>query len=120
MNNMQTLLKHMFIHMLRIKMFHFQCPRYGQHKISDVYYESFNSKFDKFFEVAQGVYKKLKMTEIKLPSFDTCPENIDSHLDNFILLLKTLDNIIDNKELLTIRDDMVNDVSQFKYLLTFS
>lgn len=120
MNNLETLLKHMFIHMIRIKMFHFQCPKYSQHKISDAYYEEFSKKFDKFFEIAQGINERFAIVDFKLPSFDICPKNIILHLNNFIEMLKSLDNIIDNRELLTIRDEMINDVSQFKYLLSFS
>lgn len=120
MNNFETLLKHMFIHMIRIKMYHFQCPKYGQHKISDTYFDEFNKKFDKFFEIAQGIHSRFTIVDFKLPSFDICPKNIVLHLNHFIEMMQSLDNIINNKELLTIRDDMINDVSQFKYLLSFS
>ena len=119
-NELVELLKLMFVHMIRIKMYHFQCPKYSQHKISDAYYDKYNTKFDNFFEMAQGIYGRFTITNLKLPSFDLCPKSIVVHLDNFIVLMRSLDNVLDNKELLTIRDDMINDVFQLKYLLTFS
>lgn len=119
MSHLELFLKHMFIHKMRIKMFHFQSNTFGHHKSSDDYYSKFCNNFDKFFEIAQGKYGRFNIKSLKIPPFDVQTNNIVVHINNFIVLLRSLDHFIDCKELLTLRDEMVNDVLQLKYLLSF-
>jgi len=46
--------------------------------------------------------------------------NIIEHVDNFIsILVKTSDFYKDKSDLMNIRDDIIVDANQFKYLLSF-
>lgn len=117
----EMLLVVMFKHQIKIKMFHFQTGKYGFHKASDQYLESLNDKFDKFMEVSQGIFGKFKLNQMDFSIQTLNDNNINKELDEFISVLKSLDNLIDKKpELLNIRDEMVADAQQFKYLLTFN
>ncbi|QKF94652.1 hypothetical protein QKU48_gp1194 [Fadolivirus algeromassiliense] len=117
---LEKLLKVMFKHQLQLKMYHFQTNGYGAHKASDSYLEKFESNLDKFMEVAQGIFGKLDTKSISL-NFDTLTdETITGELDNFTNLLRQLDTYMaKNTELLNIRDEMIGDAQQLKYLLTF-
>lgn len=109
-----------FKHQLQLKMYHFQTKSYGAHKASDAYLETFADKLDKFMEVAQGPFGRLNMQAITL-NFSVVNDNtIQQELDDFIKLLKEWnETYLSYPELLNIRDEMVADAEQLKYLLTF-
>ena len=116
----EKLVRVFFKHQMQLKMFHFQTKNYGAHKASDSYLEEFANNFDKFMEVAQGTFGKLESQNMTF-SFDTLNDNtITEELENFINLLKQLDAyLIRNSDLLNIRDEMVGNAQQLKYLLSF-
>lgn len=116
----EKLVRVFFKHSMQLKMFHFQTKNYGAHKASDSYLEEFANNFDKFMEIAQGTFGKLESQNMTF-SFDTLNDNtITEELDNFINLLKQLDAyLIRNSDLLNIRDEMVGNAQQLKYLLSF-
>ena len=120
MRNLDNLLQSLFKHQLRIKMFHFQTKKYGAHKASDDYLSKFSGNLDKIMEVAQGHFGRLTTTNINV-SFTTINDNnIVSELDSFIDVMKSLDAPLNNyTDLLNIRDEIIGDAAQFKYLLTF-
>ena len=95
-----NIIKIFFQHQLEIKMYHFQTKLYGAHKASDMYHGGFLEKMDKFLEAAQGIAGQTKLQTVDLK-------------------FKTLDDMIINKDLLAIRDEMIADANQFKYLLLF-
>lgn len=109
-----------FRHQLKIKMYHFQTTLYGAHKASDSYLEVFEGKLDRFMEVAQGIVGKFTISTMKL-NINTLTElTIIEELNNFIKILKLFDKAMNGQsELLNIRDELVADAEQFKYLLTF-
>lgn len=112
--------KQFFKHQLQLKMFHFQTKNYSSHKASDAYLTTFEDKFDKFIEVAQGAFGRLNMKEIDLKFTIIDDNTIFTELDKFIKMLRGYDEFLSNySELLNIRDEFIADAEQLKYLLTF-
>ena len=116
----EDILMFFFRHQIKIKMYHFQTESYGAHKASDSYLETFEQKLDKFMEVAQGIVGKLQTKNINLNIATVNDKTILEELNTFIKTLRMFDKVIATySELLNIRDEMVGDAEQFKYLLTF-
>ena len=112
--------KSFFRHQLLLKMFHFQTKQYGAHKASDTYLEKFADHLDKYIEVAQGAFGRLDMKELDIKFIIANDDTIIAELDKFIVVLKEYDTIlVGYSELLNIRDEIVADAEQLKYLLTF-
>jgi len=106
-----------FVHQITIKMFHFQTKKMANHKSADMYLANFQSNFDRFMEVWQGRAGRVKEEAIKLVFPLVDDQTIDKHL---ISMIKFLTDIVDiSIDLSAIRDEMVEDLNQFKYLLSF-
>ena len=117
---MELLLEEMFKHELQIKMYHFQTQYYGAHKASDAYLEKFRDNLDRFMEVAQGIFGRLSQSKIDLRIDMATDNNIVDELNKFVLRLVQLDAIFTGKtDLLAIRDEILADLNQLKYLITF-
>jgi hypothetical protein len=106
-------------HQVIMKLFHFQTKAYGGHKTSDSYLSKFLENMDKFMEVAQGIYGR-----VDLKHFDICgnvisDSSITHCLTSFGKYLESMTDRIKCTDLLSIRDEMLGEVNQFKYLLTF-
>ena len=112
-----TLLNHQVV----MKLFHFQTNLYGAHKASDSYGEKFAATMDKFLEIAQGIYGKITLKKFRLTGSSHTDENIVTHLDGIVILLRSKINDIlgEYTELINVRDELVGDAEQLKYLLTF-
>jgi hypothetical protein len=108
-------------HQIVMKLFHFQTKLYGAHKASDAYLEKFAVTMDKFLEIAQGIYGRLTIKKFKLEGSSHTDENIMKHIENIIIMLRTgINDILDNyTDLINVRDELVGDIEQLKYLLTF-
>ena len=118
---MEFLLKVFFEYQIQIKMFHFQTKTYAGHKSSDEYLQKVNDKFDKFMEVAQGIFGKFTIANINIKATMMNDNNIIEHVDSFIHILKKTSGCYkDKSDLMNIRDDIIGDANQFKYLLTFN
>ena len=117
---LEVLLGTFFRHQLKIKMYHFQTGKYGAHKASDSYLETFELNLDKFMEIGQGITGKFTTKSMNL-KFDTLTDDtISAELDKFVSTLRALDEIMaSSTELLNLRDEMIGNAEQFKYLLTF-
>lgn len=122
-NNCESILCKFFEHQIQIKMLHFQTKKYGFHKTLDEYLSKFNSLFDKFMEVCQGVIEgRLNNTNININVSMVTDENIIYYIDSFIkvVLIDMIENFTDNKGLISIRDEMIAEAEQLKYLLSFN
>ena len=106
-----------FQHQLTMKMYHFQTKNYGSHKAADGYLIKYALNFDRFMEVWQGQNGTVNNKEIHVNFLTANDENISKHLDDMITFLTSLPDL--TVDLLAIRDEMVADIRQLKYLLTF-
>jgi hypothetical protein len=120
MRSLNTVAMNLLNHQIVLKLFHFQTELYGAHKASDSYLEKFASTMDKFLEIAQGIYGRLTIKKFKLEGSSHNDENILKHIEGIInLLRKNIDDVLDNyTDLINIRDELVGNAEQLKYLLT--
>jgi len=108
-------------HQIVMKLFHFQTTTYGAHKASDAYLEKFAGLMDQFLEVAQGIYGKVSLSRYAVSGNTHKNETINTHLNGMISYLKhKINTILSNyTELINLRDELLSDLEQLKYLLTF-
>ena len=108
-------------HQIVMKLFHFQTTTYGAHKASDAYLEKFAGLMDQFLEVAQGIYGKVSLSRYAVSGNTHKNETINTHLNGMISYLKNkINTILSNyTELINLRDELLSDLEQLKYLLTF-
>ena len=106
----------------QIKILHWQTNSYAQHKAFDGVYEAILDSMDTFVEVMQGKYGRFNIDSnntIKLDNYASV--NIVDFNNKFTnYLVNVLPTYFDSKdtELLNIRDEMLQEVNQLKYLLT--
>ena len=118
---LNNLAMNLFNHQIILKLFHFQTVHYGAHKASDAYLEKFAGTMDKFLEIAQGIYGKITLKKYTIKGTAHTDANIIKHIDAIITLMRTKINDIlaEYTDLINVRDEMVGDLEQLKYLLTF-
>lgn len=121
MINLNKLTMNLLNHQIVLKLFHFQTELYGAHKASDAYLEKFAQTMDKFLEIAQGIYGKITLKKYTLTGSSHSDENIIKHIDGMITLLREkIDDVLgEYTDLINIRDELVGDAEQLKYLLSF-
>jgi DNA-binding ferritin-like protein len=112
---------------LMVKLFHWKTHSYASHKASDELYSKLNEDIDKFIEVLLGKsgsridlmsHKTIKLVD--LSSQDSLINEIEK-FKNYLVGLN--DNVamkkMSNSDLYNIRDEILADLNQFLYLLTF-
>ena len=117
-----------FLEMLMmVKLFHWKTHSYATHKATDELYDSLNDNIDKFIEVLLGktgsridLMSKKTISLIDLNS----QEKLKSKIMYFKSFLVGLDNntalnSMSNSDLFNIRDEILGNLNQFLYLLTF-
>jgi hypothetical protein len=107
-----------------IKLYHWKTRSYSQHKATDELYERLNKNIDRFVEVLLGkTQTRVRNMEKRMELFD-----LDNTADfkervlAFRYYLTEMDMHLHKKtdsDLLSIRDEILADVNQFLYLLTF-
>ena len=107
-----------------IKLYHWKTHSYAQHKATDELYSKLNENIDKFVEVLLGKSKhRVKMMETKMKMYDL--ENkgeLKSHIFEYRQFLIDMHHDFSSKkdsDLFSIRDDILGDLNQFLYLLSF-
>jgi DNA-binding ferritin-like protein len=113
--------------LLMVKLFHWKTHSYATHKATDELYSKLNEDIDKFIEIFLGktgsridLMGKKSISLIDLNS----PEQLKSKIESFKSYLVGLTNnkalgSMTNTDLLNIRDEILGDMNQFLYLLTF-
>ena len=120
------LVQHFLEMLMVIKVYHWKTYSYAEHKATDELYERLNENIDKFVEVMLGKTEsrldmKGKKIEFTDPSTKKSLKNIVNKYK--ILLEDKMNKYIDiNKDtdLLNIRDEILGNINQFLYLITFS
>jgi DNA-binding ferritin-like protein len=110
-----------------VKIYHWKTQSYSTHKATDELYAKLNKDIDKFVEVLLGkIGNRVDLTKVKsIPICDfTSLEQMKKEVDNFKSYLVNLDSnkvmrSMSNSDLFNIRDEILADLNQFLYLLTF-
>lgn len=107
-----------------IKLYHWKTHSYSQHKATDELYEKLNENIDKFVEVLLGKSKhRVTMMENKMKMYDLEDKmELKEHIFEYRQFLIDLNQDFSTKkdsDLFSIRDDILADLNQFLYLLTF-
>lgn len=107
---------HKMLEMLMlIKMYHWKTSSYSAHKATDHLYASLNEHMDKFVEIWLGKNNKTLNAKMNI-SVGYVSTKLSYKVKTFISHLESLQL---DSDLLTIRDDIVGELNQFLYLLTF-
>ena len=107
-----------------VKLYHWKTHSYSQHKATDELYGRLNENIDKFVEVLLGKDgSRIDMIEknIYLKDYSETSD-FKQKIYEYREFLKDLSIYFDNRndsDLLSIRDDILADINQFLYLLTF-
>lgn len=118
----------MFLQMLNtVKLYHWKTSSYAQHKATDELYSNLNGHIDTFVEVMLGkTGGRVNLTGTKtIPLLDyTDVNNFKKEVEKYKQFLINMNkdvglNITNNSDLLNIRDEILGDLNQFTYLLTF-
>jgi DNA-binding ferritin-like protein len=113
--------------LLMIKLYHWKTNSYPTHKATDELYSKLNENIDHFIEVLLGKSGEridlTKQKSIKLIDLSS-PESLKKEIQSFKGYLVSLNNNeaiqkMTNTDLLNIRDEILGDLNQFLYLLTF-
>jgi DNA-binding ferritin-like protein len=107
--------------LLMVKLYHWRTHSFATHKATDDLYKSLNEHMDKFIEVLLGkTGSRMNFSDkksIQLIDIES-PIKLKQRIEAF---KKYLSNIqIKDTDLLNIRDEILSDLNQFTYLLTFS
>jgi len=114
-----------FIQMLNIiKIYHWKTLSYPEHKATDELYERLNENIDKFVEILLGKdQSRVKMLEKRIDLTDSDNlKDFKSKIFEYRTFLTDMNMFFDSKrdsDLLNVRDEILGDINQFLYLLTF-
>lgn len=117
-----------FLQMLNtVKLYHWKTHSYSQHKATDELYGKLNKNIDTFVEIMLGKHgNRVDLTNIKsIPIYDynnvqSFKKKINEYRHFLINMNKDADlNITNNSDLLNTRDEILGNINQFEYLLTF-
>jgi DNA-binding ferritin-like protein len=118
-----------FLTMLNtVKLFHWKTYSYATHKATDELYSNLNKNIDTFIEVLLGkTGDRVNLTgtrSISLKDF-TSVEQLKREVNDFKGYLVSLNSnpalkSMSNSDLYNIRDEILGDLNQFLYLLTFN
>ena len=114
-----------FLEILNIvKLYHWKTRSFAQHKTTDELYEHLNEHIDKFVEVLLGKDEsRIYMVNHRIRLID--PESkstFKARIYEFRAFLVDMNMYFDSKrdtDILNIRDEILGDINQFLYLLTF-
>ena len=134
MGNLQNIVIH-FLEILNVvKLYHWKTFSYATHKATDEFHEKLAGNIDTFVETMLGKGTGLnkhgdrinlsKVKSISLKDFNSV-KDFKREITDFSKWLTSLNNTSlfkdpTSSDLITIRDEILKDVNQFLYLLTFS
>lgn len=117
-----------FLQMLNtVKLYHWKTHSYAQHKATDDLYGKINENIDSFVEIMLGKNgSRVNLTgkkSLHLSDF-TNVGDFKREIEKYKIFLISMNNvsslnIINNSDLLNVRDELLGNMNQFSYLLTF-
>ena len=114
-----------FLEMLNaVKLFHWKTYSFAIHEATDKLYESLNKNIDRFVEIYLGKNNtRINEWENTLHAIQySRSKDFKSKMLEYREMLTDLNLCFDEKkdsDLLTVRDDILSDLNQFFYLLSF-
>lgn len=107
----------------QVKLYHWQTMSFSRHKATDDLVTSLDTNIDKFTEVYMGRYGRPKMTAStgKIQIYDTNDKRAPQLMKEAVQwLTKSLPKLLskDDTDLLNIRDEILADIQQARYLFT--
>jgi DNA-binding ferritin-like protein len=124
-NQKKSHLVKIFLEMLNVvKLYHWKTRSFSQHKATDELYSRLNDHIDTFVEVLLGKdQSRINMIEKNIELLDaSSTKEFQKRVFEYRGFLTDLDRYFDQKrdtDLLNIRDEILADINQFLYLLTF-
>ena len=118
----------MFLQMLNtIKLYHWKTSSYAQHKATDDLYSNLNESIDSFVEIMLGKNgSRVNLTGTKsIPLMDyTDVSDFKKEVEKYKVFLTGMGNdaalsLSVNTDLMNGRDEILGQLNQFTYLLTF-
>ena len=118
----------MFLRMLNtVKLFHWRTFSYPEHKATDELYANLNSNIDTFVETMLGktggrinLVKQKTLPLLAIENINDFKKEIAQYKNFLINMSKDSElNSTSNSDLLNIRDEILGNLNQFTYLLTF-
>jgi hypothetical protein len=118
----------MFLQMLNtVKLYHWKTSSYAQHKATDELYSNLNGSIDSFVEIMLGKNgSRVNLTGTKsIPLLDyTDVSDFKREIEKYKTFLVGMDNDNTlssnvNTDLMNVRDEILGQLNQFTYLLTF-
>ena len=113
--------------LMLIKLFHWKTHSYATHKATDELYAKLNEHIDTFIEVLLGK-TEIRTNLLNHPTISlidlTSNEELKREIEKYKSYLVNLSENsfllkMSNTDLLNIRDEILGDLNQFLYLLTF-
>lgn len=107
-----------------VKIYHWKTRSYAQHKATDELYERLNENIDKFIEILLGKDESrfMIMNEMVRTIDTTNKSDFKSRVYEYRKFLTDMNIYFDahlDSDLLSLRDEILGDVNQFLYLMTF-
>ena len=113
--------------LLMIKLYHWKTTSYATHKATDELYSKLNENIDSFIEILLGksgkrtdLTKEKRIRLLDLSSSEALKREVDVFKGYLVGLNdnKTM-KMMSNTDLYNIRDEILGNMNQFLYLLTF-
>jgi len=123
--NKKSYVVKIFLELLNmVKLYHWKTRSYSLHKATDELYERLNEHIDKFVEVLLGKdQSRIHMVENRIDILNVNKKSdFQERIFEYRVFLTELDIFFDKKQdtdLLNIRDEVLADINQFLYLMTF-
>lgn len=105
----------------QVKYFHWQTKSYAQHQALAKVFDSITELIDTFVETLMGKYGRPSTKGQKFEMFDLEDVNIEEWTSGVCDLLISFSDVLDDvqdTDLLNLRDEMLQNFNQLKYLLT--
>lgn len=105
----------------QVKYFHWQTKSYSQHQALGGVFDAITDLIDKFVETLMGKYGRPSTKGQKFEMFDFEDIDIEEWTNGVCELLISFSDVLDENQdtdLLNLRDEMLGEFNQLKYLLT--
>jgi DNA-binding ferritin-like protein len=115
-----------FLEMLNtVKLYHWKTHSYAQHKATDELYSKLNENIDTFVEILLGKDEsRIKMVEKRSRLIDSeNTKDFKSRIYEYREFLIDISKYFNEKrdtDLLNVRDEILGNINQFLYLMTFN